>query len=561
MKTLLVVGGGVVGWATAALIAKRHNDIKVTLIESPQVPILGVGESTLPYLGDLFNWLEIDEKTWMQETNAIYKLGNYFIGWNSESPKKHVTDHWNAPSWERQFNHFTLSYNTNTFKKSFFNPIEADDYFYCNNGSPGVDNKNYDYWLELVKRGKYAWHEAAAYMSDTYYFAINNKSPYDNNGDLLTGNVQRRQYMAPHSYAWHVDAEKFPTIIRDKVAIPNNVEWIKGHIQNIRLDDKQNIKSVHLTDGKVLQADLYADCSGFTRLLMKNMPTKWHTCQHVPTQSSWVAPVKYKDPYLEMKPYTQSYCQDNGWNFIIPLYSRMGSGYIFDEDCEDKDTAREKFIQYWDGYEFIKEPRYISWDSGWYEEAFINNVVGVGMGQGFVDPMEANSIHIAQICIQMLDRIIGKYKDRDIIPSSAKKGYTRQVQKLEKQVADFISYHFTLSKRTDHNIWKKWSEYGRIHNHKEKNWAGYRDPIGYNATNIFTDVQWAQQQLYFRQWDNELCALDIDEKLLPLAEANFINTKQKSKALADYAPNIYDWCKTNLYNNKSHEVVLNENLH
>ena len=78
MKSLLVVGGGVVGWATAALIAKRHNDIKVTLIESPQVPILGVGESTLPYLGDLFNWLEIDEKTWMQETNAIYKLGICF---------------------------------------------------------------------------------------------------------------------------------------------------------------------------------------------------------------------------------------------------------------------------------------------------------------------------------------------------------------------------------------------------------------------------------------------------------------------------------------------------
>jgi tryptophan halogenase len=357
------------------------------------------------------------------------------------------------------------------------------------------------------------------------------------------------------SYAWHVDAERFPVIVRELVALPLGVRWVQGYVSQINKNDNGYITSLDLKDGSNIEGDIFVDCTGFHRLLMKQMPTEWQSLSHLPTQSAIVAPVKYKDPYAEMKPYTQSYAQKNGWNFIISLYSRMGSGYIFDKNSEDTDSARERFIKYWDGYEFIKEPRLIEWQSGWFKDAWIKNVVGVGMGQGFVDPMEANSIYVAQSCIQMLDQVLQKYSGD--IPDIAKRSYSRQAQKLEKQIADFISYHFTLSKRSDSPMWQKW---GNNSEDAKKNWKEYRSPRGYTGRNVFLDYQWAQQQVYLDQWDDGF-ELNINEKLLPLAKANFDYIKNKGEALSEYAPHIYDYLKQTMYDGATYSEILENDLH
>jgi len=260
-----------------------------------------------------------------------------------------------------------------------------------------------------------------------------------------------------------------------------------------------------------------------------------------------------------MKPYTQSYANRSGWNFIISLYSRMGSGYVFDANIEDPDEAREDFIRYWDGYEFIRDPRLIQWEQGYYDKAWDKNVVGIGMAQGFIDPMEANSIYVAQSCIQMLDQALTKYKGRDIA-ESAKKAYTRQVQKLENQISDFISYHFTLSKRRDTPFWRKWGKYGIDNGHIEKNWKEYRAPRGYLGRNIFLDFQWADQQLYLDRWDDKLCELNIKPKEMCLAEIDFKYINDKGKALAFNAPHVYDWFKDHIHEGKTYSEVLEEAL-
>jgi tryptophan 7-halogenase len=551
MKNIVVLGGGVIGWFTAALLQKRHPDLKITLIESPYVPILGVGESTIPQLGDLLSWLDIDEKTWMKNTHGIYKLGNHFVGWNSDLPKPHVTNHWNAPLYEQQFYSFSFTMRDKVFKNSFYHKLKNDDFFYDNDGRFGVDHKSFDYWLELVRQGKYNWWEVSEYCTEQYFPAMANKSPYDMEDNLSLGDYK--------SYAWHVDAERFPVMIRDMVALPSGVEWVEGHVEDISKDEDGSITSLILRDGRSFSADLYVDCTGFNRVLMKTMDTPWIGIDQLPCQSAWVAPVKYNDPYKEMKPYTQSYAQANGWNFIISLYSRMGSGYIFDINSEDPDDARERFIKYWDGYEFIREPRMLHWEQGYYKDAWIKNVVGVGMGQGFIDPMEANSIYVAQSCMEMLDKALTKYKGRTIT-ESAKKAYSRQVQKLENQISDFIACHFTLSKRQDNPMWRKAYAWGKLFKHTEMNWHEYRAPRGYLGRNIFLDYQWAQQQHYLDRWDDDLCKLNIDKKLLPLADIDFNYIRSKGKALAEYLPHIYDWSKERLHEGATHEEVLQQAL-
>ena len=52
---ILIIGGGTAGWLSAAILAKSLNSkqadgVKITLVESPDIPILGVGEGTWPNL-------------------------------------------------------------------------------------------------------------------------------------------------------------------------------------------------------------------------------------------------------------------------------------------------------------------------------------------------------------------------------------------------------------------------------------------------------------------------------------------------------------------------------
>ena len=549
IKSIIVVGGGVAGWFTAAYLKKFNRDINVTVIESDKVPILGVGESMVPQLGQLLSWLGIDERQWLSNVHGIHKMGNHFVGWNTETPMRHVTDHWNAKKEYQHYYTFSFTHRTNVFKNNLYHQRTDEDYFNDNNNKFGIDEKSRDYWYHLVRSGKYKWHEQGEYTMEQYYPSMANRSARYNDNYKVTGGYG--------SYTWHADAARFPKIIRDLSALKLGVKWIKSHINGVHYDTDGYVNKLSLANGLKCGADLYVDCSGFHKVLLKGMDVKFKHIDQQPTQSAWVAPLKYKDPYNEMKPYTQSYAREAGWQFIITLFSRMGSGYIFDANTYDKDKAREDFISYWDGYEFLAEPRLIQWEQGYYDKCWDKNVIGIGMSQGFVDPMEANVVYVGQAGMQMLNHALKKYKG-SIIKESTKKAVTREIHKLHSQISDFICYHYTLSKRRDTEFWRKWGQYGIDNDHIKKNWKEYRSPRGYLGANFFLDFQWADQQMYLDRWDDKLCDLQIDKDLLKLAEIDYNYIKQKGQQIAKIAPHVYDWSKKYLYGGRTHNEVLEE---
>ena len=309
--------------------------------------------------------------------------------------------------------------------------------------------------------------------------------------------------------------------------------------------------------GKVT-SDLFIDCSGFHRLIMKTMAVDWEPITQQPTQSAWVAPIKYNDPHKEMKPYTQSYAVKSGWNFIITLYSRMGSGYVFDSGSEDPDKAREDFIKYWDGYEFIRDPRLIQWEQGCYKSLWEKNVIGIGMAQGFIDPMEANIIFMAQTSLQLIDAALRKYKQR-VVPHITKKSFSREIHRVRDQIDDFIAFHFGLSKRRDTPFWKKWGEYGLQYNQPIRNWDEYKRSNNFLGRSFFIDTQYADQQMYLNQEVN-LSGLDIDPKLLPLAKIDYEYRQKKNKEIAKLAPNVYDWSRQYLHEGATSSEILEQAL-
>jgi tryptophan halogenase len=550
VKKIVILGGGAAGWFTAGYLKTKNPDIDITLIESKKVGILGVGESTIPQLGDFFAEMGIEERDWMESTNSIYKLGNKFVGWNIEGKRDHVSNHWNCSKQDEQYFSFSFALPEKHLTSSFYHQIKTEDYFTNSAGNPGVDDKWNDYWLQLCRDGKKNWWEMSEDMQEQTFLMANNKAPFDMDDNPLVGDWQAKTY--------HVDAERFPEVVRDRVAIPRGVNHIWGHVADIQKDEDGYITKLVLEDGTEHEADLFCDATGFNRILTGTMDNGWHDYEHIFTRDAIVAPVKYNDVETEMRPYTQSYAQDEGWNFIITLYNRMGSGYIFDSTEISPEDAMEKFKKYWEGHEFIKEPRHIAWDSGRMETPWNKNVVAIGMSGAFVEPMEANSLYVAQACIQLVDRIINRAEDEVITPSQLH-AYNKNMSRLEDGIADFVAYHFTLSDREDTPFWRKQKQYGIDHNHKEANWEHYRRPANYIGNGVYPDYMWAMLGVYMNKFDDTV-ELNTKEELMAKADIMFEYCHKLSEANGEYAPHVYDWHRKFIFDGKDYTQVLAEAL-
>lgn len=552
VKKIVVLGGGAAGWFTAGYLKTKNPEIDITLIESKKVGIIGVGESTIPQLGDFFAEMGITERDWMSHTNSLYKLGNKFVGWNIEGKRHHVSNHWWCSKYDEQHFAFSFALPEKFITSSFYHQHKTEDFFHNSQGNPGVDDKWNDYWLQLCRDGKKNAWEMDADMQEQTFFMDYNKAPFDMDDNILVGPWQAKTY--------HVDAERFPEVVRDRVAIPRGVKHIWGHVKDIVKSEDGYIEKLVLEDGSEHEADLFCDATGFSRILTGTMDNGWHDYEHIFTRDAIVAPVKYKDVKTEMRPYTQSYAQDEGWNFIITLYNRMGSGYIFDRTEISPEGAKEKFMNYWDGYEFIKEPRHISWESGRMETPWNKNVVAIGMAGAFVEPMEANSLYVAQACIQLTNRIINRAKEReDVITPSEIHAYNKNMGRLEDGIADFIAYHFTLTEREDTPFWRKQKQYGIDHNHKEACWEHYRRPVNYVGNGVYPDYMWALLGVYMNKLDDTV-KLNTKKELMDKANMLFEFQRKTSESNAKYAPHVYDWHKKFLFDGKTHEEVLEEAL-
>ena len=84
VKKLLILGGGSAGWLTAGIIAAEHGEsLDVTLVESPNVPTIGVGEGTWPSMRETLRKIGVSESSFITECDASYKQGSKFVGWKT----------------------------------------------------------------------------------------------------------------------------------------------------------------------------------------------------------------------------------------------------------------------------------------------------------------------------------------------------------------------------------------------------------------------------------------------------------------------------------------------
>jgi len=394
IRSVVIVGGGTAGWMAAAALSKSLAGMGVTLrlIESTRVDSIGVGEATIPPIMDFIRQLGIDESHLVREIKATYKLG---IGYRE---------------WTRA-GHF------------YFHPFGP--------AGPGMGNIPFQaYWLKMLLQGK-------AERLEEY--------------SIQAMAAQRGRFARPvHApntplnkltYALHFDAGRFARYLRS-YAEARGVLRTEGHVRNVSVRGADGfVEALILESGESLSADLFIDCSGFRGLLIEGALhtgyqdwSQWLPCDR--------AMIVHSERCAPPNPCTLVTARDAGWQWQIPLQHRDGNGYIYSGEFSGADTARDLLLRNLSG-RALSEPMALCFRPGRRKAAWNRNVVALGLAAGFLEPLEATSIHLIQRGIAMLLRF---FPDRDFAAADIAR-YNRILEADFSAVRDFLLMHYSQTER------------------------------------------------------------------------------------------------------------------
>lgn len=400
IKNVVVVGGGTAGWITASLLVKMLGKvINITLVESDDIGIVGVGEATIPPMINFNAALGIDEKAFLRETKGTIKLGIEF-------------ENWGKPG-ERYMHAF------GAIGKEF--PFCNFHHFWLKSRQQGM---GFDFWD----------------FSLTYQAAKQHKF----------GRLDRIEgvNLPGLSYAYHFDAGLYAQYLR-RFAEPLGVRRQEGTIAQVKqCPQSGDVTSVVLKSGLEISGDLFIDCSGLHSLLIeKTLNTGFEDWSHwLPADSALAVPCETVTP---ITPYTKSIAHPNGWQWRIPLQHRIGNGIVYSSKYCSDEEAKATLLANLDGKP-LAEPRKISFRTGRRLKQWHRNVVSIGLSSGFLEPLESTSIHLIQSGVFRLL----KFFPHQGIADSDRDEFNRQSKIEFEQIRDFIILHYKLNQRGDSQYWR-----------------------------------------------------------------------------------------------------------
>jgi tryptophan 7-halogenase len=402
IRNVIIVGGGTAGWMAAAALARLQDNgkTKITLIESDDIGIVGVGEATIPPIKTFNAMLGIDERDFLAKTQGSFKLGIEFDGWQRAGEK-------------------------------YLHPFGA-----YGNDINGI--KFHQIWLMLRARGM------------TNPIGDFNMCEVASRGSRFDRpSPDPRNATSTLDYAYHFDAGLYARYLRS-YAEARRVTRREGKIVHVeQRGDDGFIDTVVMEDGTRLSGDLFIDCSGFAGLLIEQtLQTGYEDWSHwLPCNSAVAVPSARTEPLL---PFTRSTARQAGWQWRIPLQHRTGNGYVYcNKDISD-DEAAATLLANLDG-EALAEPRQLRFTTGRRKLAWNKNVVSLGLASGFMEPLESTSIHLVQAGISML---LALFPDCSFVPHERDE-YNRLTAIQWEQIRDFLILHYIANERVGSPFWTR----------------------------------------------------------------------------------------------------------
>jgi tryptophan 7-halogenase len=400
IRSVLIVGGGTAGWmAAAALASAFKGKLAITVAESDEIGIVGVGEATIPPIRTFNALLGIDEDDFVRATQGTFKLGIEFVDWTRPG-------------------------------HSYVHPF----------GAFGADMeaiKFHQFWLKQRACGD------AAPLTDYNLCAVAGST-----GRFTRPSNDPRSVLSTFNYAFQFDASLYGQYLR-RYAEARGALRREGRIVEVTLRAEDGfIEGVTLADGATLEADLFIDCSGFRGLLIEGALkagyqdwTRWLPCDRalaVPTQGVGAE-----------KPYTRSTARPSGWQWRIPLQHRVGNGYVYSSAHVSDDEAADTLLANVDGKP-LADPRPLRFTTGRRNKVWVKNCVALGLAGGFMEPLESTSIHLVQAG---LTKLLALFPDRAFDPILSDE-YNRLTNIQVEQIRDFIILHYKANERADFAFWR-----------------------------------------------------------------------------------------------------------
>ena len=394
VKRVVIAGGGTAGWTVASLLAQQLGPLlDITLVESDDIGTVGVGEATIPTFRSFHALLGVDERAFMRATQASFKLGISFENWDRPGDRYiHPFGDVGKSSWMADFHHMWLMGKA----RGFAGDLGA----YC-------------FEHQAAAAGKFA-------LSKT----------------------------AQINYAYHLDAGLYAGFLRQHFE-PKGIRRVEGRIERVEQDGESGyVTALVLASGERVAGDLFVDCTGFRGLLIEQtLKAGYEDWRHwLQTDSALAVQTESTGKIL---PYTRAIARSAGWQWRIPLQSRVGNGLVYCSTHQDEAAARDELLSNLEGQP-LTEPRLIRYVTGRRRKAWDRNVVAIGLSGGFLEPLESTSIHLIQIGAMRLVQLFPFGGNFEALAAR----YNERTRYDFEHVRDFIILHYTLTRRDDTPFWR-----------------------------------------------------------------------------------------------------------
>lgn len=412
MKNLVILGGGTAGWMTANLLQKfLCSDFQVHLIESANIGAIGVGEGSTPHLKKFFDMLSIQEEEWMPQCHATYKNGISFVDWT---------------------NHLE--------QNKYFHPFPS-----------AIDRQTASVFLQQCMQRQNG--KNASCTPDEFFLSAQLSA------NALAPLTKNRDAQILLNYAYHFDSFLLGQFLA-KLAIKAGVKHTLGKYVGAIKDTKNNIKSIRIqTENKLgkinsdpcelnIEADFFIDASGFSSLLLEKVQNVEFEsfANNLFNDAAIALPSGISNP---LKSETKASALKFGWAWHIPLTNRTGNGYVFSTKYTSFEKAETELRQHLK-VDDASKARHIKMRVGRMKNAWKNNVVAIGLSQGFIEPLEATALHLVMESIGLFLKTFnkGNYTEQ------SRAIFNQNIKDRYNGIRDYIVCHYKVNTRTDSDYWQ-----------------------------------------------------------------------------------------------------------
>jgi tryptophan halogenase len=410
IKHVVIAGGGSAGWLTAGVIAADHcaasdSGLQVTVIESPDVGPIGVGEGTWPTMRDTLRRIGVSESDFVRECDASFKQGSRFNGWRDGQDGDY-----------------------------YFHPFVLPHGYTQTNLVAG--------WLQ-----RHANVPFADLVSFQPHLCVQNKAPKQ---------AATPEYAAVANYAYHLDAGKFGMFLRKHCTERLGVRLVLDHIVGVDSHPNGDIAALQTRSQGLLAGDLFVDCTGLQSLLLgRHYQTPFVSQKHVLFSDSALAlQVPYPDDNSPIASQTLSTAHSSGWIWDIGLPTRRGIGHVYSSAHISDDQAEAELRRYVErvaGQTNAGTPRKLTFEPGYRRRFWRNNCVAIGLSAGFIEPLEASALALVELSAVMLsDQMPATREEMDVVARRFDDSFTYRWER----VIDFLKLHYVLSQRRTSDFWR-----------------------------------------------------------------------------------------------------------